>query len=204
MGTAPSPPPRSTCKAWPWSNHAAGSDIHSYHILLKNNDTTSTTLSASFTSTTSTSTPSSSTQTSVSAADTAATKSTSAATTTPIAAKINTNTGKSSSLSGGAIAGVIVGVLAELAIAGILIFFLCWRSRKKTLPSTNSERPIPPMSELGQNDEKPSSPSLSSPISLGYGSYVYQGQKLPELPGSVVATEMGPGVLRAELDDSTA
>lgn len=192
-----------TCKAWPWSNHVAGSYIHSYEIVLNNTDTTSTTSSSSSTSKTSTSTTSSSTQTSASPVATTAATNTSSATTTPIAANTNTNTSKSSSLSGGAIAGVIVGVLAALAIAGILFFFLCWRPRRKTQPSTISERPIPPMSELGQYDEKPSSPTLSSPNSHGQASDVYQGQKLRELPGSGVAMEMGPGVMRAELDGST-
>lgn len=177
-----------TCKAWPWSNHVAGSYIHSYEVVLNNTDTTSSTSSVSSTSTTSTSTTSSSTQTSATAAATNTTSPT---------------TSKSSSLSGGAIAGIIVGVLAAVAIAGILFFFLCWRPRKKTGPSTGSERPIPPMSELGQYDGKPSSPTLSSPTSNGQGSDVYQGQKLRELPGSGVAMEMGAGVMRAELAGST-
>ncbi|OOQ89481.1 hypothetical protein PEBR_28093 [Penicillium brasilianum] len=193
-----------TCKAWPWSNHVAGSYIHSYEIVLNNTDTASTTSSsASSISTTLSSTTSSSTQTSATAASTSAASNTSSPTTTPIAASTDNNTAKSSSISGGAIAGIVVGVLAAVAIAGILFFFLCWRPRKKTRPSTVSERPVAPMSELGSYDDKPSSPTLSSPTSNGQGSDVYQGQKLRELPGSGVATEIGPGVMRAELAGST-
>ena len=59
------------------------------------------------------------------------------------------------------------------------------------------------MSELGSYDDEPSSPTLSSPTSHGQGSEVYQTQKLRELPGSGAATEMGPGVMRAELPGST-
>ncbi|KAJ5160138.1 uncharacterized protein N7482_007142 [Penicillium canariense] len=198
-----------TCKSWPWSNHVAGSYIHSYEVVANGTDTTSstsnTTSTTSTSSSASTSTMTSTTQTSAVATSTSTAANTSSPATTPIAASSDNRTSKGSSLSGGAIAGIIVGVLAAAAIAGILFFFLCWRPRKKAGSSKVPEQPAPAMSELADDDEKkPASPtSVISPASLGHAQDVYHGQRLRELPGSTVASEMGPGMMRAELDGST-
>lgn len=90
----------------------------------------------------------------------------------------------------------MVGVLAAVAIAGILFFFLCWRRRRPSSPAKPPVQSETAMSELQSSDEKPLQKTPPSNQSS------YQQQTLRELPGSHVASEMGPGVERAELDGS--
>lgn len=158
-----------TCNPWPWDNHESGSHILSYEIVQNGTSGASPTATLPITSGTATSTSTSS--------------------------SAPGSTENDSSLSGGAIAGIVVGVLAAVAIAGILFFFLFWRRRRSSGAAAAPVQPGTRMSEL-QATEKPYQEPAPSSLSS------QQPVVVRELPGSHAASEMGPAVERAELDGS--
>lgn len=138
-------------------------------LSFKVDSTATTTTSASSTSTTSTSSSSSSSTTQTPTA---------AATTVSPSSYPSSPSG--TALSGGAIAGIVIGVVAGVAIIGGLLFFMGRQKRLKPKP-----RPDPGM---GYSDPSYGSPSsYTLPSSLGPGLAALDGQKPPQArsaPGS--------------------
>ncbi|KAJ6080159.1 hypothetical protein N7467_009912 [Penicillium canescens] len=178
-----------TCQDKEWADHVSSKHAQSFKVTNNTIALSSTTTSSASTSSTSatvstSSTPSSATVTSTKGSTDAA--SSSSATSDP------ESTGGKAIPSGGTIAGIVVGVLAAVAIAGILIFFLCWRRRKNTAQTSAAARTdsTSAMAELSHADEK------KSPVSDKPG---YQAQRIRELHGSNVASEIGAGTERYEV-----
>ncbi|KAJ5741550.1 hypothetical protein N7533_010959 [Penicillium manginii] len=178
-----------TCKDYEWSNHVSKQHILSFKV---------TNNTAAFFTTTTSSEPATKTASESSTA-TNATSTTPSAPTTPSASTATTtseptDSDSKASLSSGAIAGIVVGALAALAIAGILIFFLCWRRRKNDAQKHDNTRTesASGMVELSSShhDEKNSSIS-EKPRS--------RQETLRELNGSTVASEIGTETERHEL-----
>jgi len=108
------------------------------------------------------------------------------------------SSGSSSSLSGGAIAGIVLGVLAVIAIAVGIFLFFCLRRRKSrrrgTYQQAISEKKTP-----DTGDELDSEPrhELYTPTAPG-GTRYYDLDKVPktnapgELPGDQVAPQELP------------
>ncbi|KAJ5562521.1 hypothetical protein N7535_003028 [Penicillium sp. DV-2018c] len=98
-------------------------------------------------------------------------------------------------LSSGAIAGIVVGVVAAVAIAGIVIF-LIWRRRKNAAraaqPSTVAQRhAVPATPEPPSMAELPSPSEDQLPITAKSG--------FLELHRPSIVSEIGPGAERYEL-----
>ena len=196
-----------TCKPWPWANHVSGKQIYSYQVI---NDTAGYASSSAAAEPTSTSTSSTSTQTttSTSVQQTSATPTSSSDSDTGSSASTNQKTTGSSSLSGGAIAGIVVGVLAAVIIAGLLFFFLYWRRRK----SSKTEKDLPAYASAPSPPPAPMSATTATGTSELQGYEKQQhfekdglepGQKLNELRGDQNhVLEMEQGTVRAELDGS--
>lgn len=158
-------------------------------LSFKVDSTATTTTSASPTSTTSTSSP--------------ATSSTTQTPTAPIAtASPSSSPSSGNALSGGAIAGIVIGVVAGVAIIGGLLFFMGRQKRQKTTPHTGPS--------MGYTDPSSRSPSsYTSPTSLGSGLAALGAQKPPQAraaPGSgtgpVRAVELQGDTTAAELSNA--
>ncbi|CAI7675596.1 unnamed protein product [Penicillium manginii] len=153
---------------------------------------------AAFFTTTTSSEPATKTASESSTA-TNATSTTPSAPTTPSASTATTtseptDSDSKASLSSGAIAGIVVGALAALAIAGILIFFLCWRRRKNDAQKHDNTRTesASGMVELSSSHHDGKNSSISEkPRS--------RQETLRELNGSTVASEIGTETERHEL-----
>ncbi|KAK4935200.1 hypothetical protein LTR10_023700 [Elasticomyces elasticus] len=98
----------------------SASQISSPQVIMQLGASSATTSSATTSSTT---TPSSTTTSQTSSATSAAATSSSSSTSTPVVSK-------SSGLSGGAIAGIVVGVVGGLALVGLAAFLLLRRNRR--------------------------------------------------------------------------
>ncbi|KAJ5459239.1 hypothetical protein N7530_011183 [Penicillium desertorum] len=133
-----------TCKTYPWPDHVSSADLLSFKV--KNNtsafESSTSSISASPSATnadpSSTSASPSSTDTTSSPTPTIATTPTADATSaasSSSATSASTSTDDKPTISGGAIAGIVVGVLAAVAIAG-LIFFLIRRRRQNAAQSS--------------------------------------------------------------------
>ncbi|KAJ5619792.1 hypothetical protein N7510_003776 [Penicillium lagena] len=201
-----------TCKTWGWPNHSSTKQIYSYQVL---NDTlgyvSSSIAAAQATSTDSSTASSTNTATSTGVHDqpsATATPTSSSDSETGSSAPINQKQNDSSSLSGGAIAGIVVGVLAAVIIAGVLFFFLYWRRRKYTKsPQTEKDlgayaSPSSPAPMSATTDNKTELQGSSEKALLEKDG-LEPGQKLGELQGSRNhVIEMEQGTVRAELDGS--
>ncbi|OQE16506.1 hypothetical protein PENFLA_c027G08644 [Penicillium flavigenum] len=188
-----------TCKTYPWPDHVSSADLLSFTV--KNNtsafESSTSSISASPSATnsdTSTSVSPSSTDTNSSPTPTVVTTptadATDAASSSP-ATSASSRTADNSTISGGAIAGIVVGVLAAVAIAG-LIFFLVRRRRQNAAQSSAVGRsPTVAMAEL---------PSPQEEKSHAFNKPIYRAQGFRELHGSDVASEIGSGIERHELD----
>ncbi|KAJ5995447.1 hypothetical protein N7481_002424 [Penicillium waksmanii] len=164
-----------TCKDWEWASHP-----------LTNN--TSVFLATSTSSASATKTTTSESSTATGATSTTPSAATATATSEP------TGSDSKAGLSGGAIAGIVVGALAAVAIAGILLFFLCWRRRKNNAQNIDDTRTesATGMVELSNSHPEEEKASISEkPRS--------RQETLRELKGSTAASEMGPGTERHEL-----
>ncbi|CAI7572523.1 unnamed protein product [Penicillium pancosmium] len=166
---------------WEWASHASTKHILSFQV-------TNNTSAFSATATSSTS----ATKTSASISSTATSTTPSAATATATSEPTGSNS--KASLSGGAIAGIVVGALAAVAIAGILLFFLCWRRRKNNaqkIDNTRTESATGMVELSSSHPEEENSYISEKPRSR---------QETPrELKGSTAASEIGPGTERHEL-----
>ncbi|RHZ63596.1 uncharacterized protein CDV56_106911 [Aspergillus thermomutatus] len=143
-----------------------------------------------------------------------------AATTTP------TGPPSSTSLSGGAIAGIVIGALAALAVLGALFFFLGKRNRKAAQPenprATSPQTPqFPPGSPLGlvsTSDTGSPAPAYVVPhkqelaeAEMYQASYphphphprAYAGSKFVELPGNGAEAELSNSRQVHEMDGTS-
>ncbi|KZN83747.1 hypothetical protein EN45_108530 [Penicillium chrysogenum] len=188
-----------TCKTYPWPDHVSSADLLSFKV--KNNTSAFESSTSSISASPSPTNSDSSTSASPSSTDTTSSP-TPTITTTPTAdatdaASSFSATSASSdkpTISSGAIAGIVVGVLAAVAIAG-LIFFLIRRRRQNAAQSSvvAGRNATVAMAELPSPHEEKSH-ALNKPI--------YRAQGFRELHGSDVASEIGSGIERHELDAS--
>lgn len=171
-----------TCKDYEWANHPSSQHILSFKV---NNNT------AAFSSTAAAA--ESTTEATSSSSATAATTTSPTSSASVTATNGPGSSGSKSSPSGGAIAGIVIGVLAAVAIAGLLIFFLCWRRRKNgTDPNSHARtESTSGMVELSQPDEEQQSPVSEKPM--------YKSQGLRELTGSTGVSEIGSETERYEI-----
>ncbi|CAG7995136.1 unnamed protein product [Penicillium nalgiovense] len=189
-----------TCKTYPWPDHVSSADLLSFKV--KNNTSAFESSTSSTSGSSSAPAADSSTSASLSSTDTSSSP-TPIVVTTPTAdathaASSSSATSASSrtddkpTISGGAVAGIVVGVLAAVAIAG-LVFFLIRRRRQNAAQSSvvAGRNATVAMAELPSPHEEKSH-SLNKPI--------YRAQGFRELHGSDVASEIGSGIERHELD----
>ncbi|KAJ5098977.1 hypothetical protein N7532_005978 [Penicillium argentinense] len=191
-----------TCKPWPWVDHPSSQHLQSFKVV---NDTSSYASSASA-SASATDANASPTSTTATTPTSDASASSAAASASASASSASDTSDKEATPSGGAIAGIVVGVVAAVAIAGILIFFL-WRRRKTAAKSnaalqTDSTTGVAEMS----NPDEEKSPISDKPISRGQDSRELQGSgAVSELSPTSERYEMGaerlvPMIVRHELD----
>ncbi|KAJ5377217.1 uncharacterized protein N7496_004626 [Penicillium cataractarum] len=148
-------------------------------LSFKVDSTATTTTSSTTTTSTSSSSTSSNTQTPTAAPTTAS----------PSPSPSSSGT----TLSGGAIAGIVIGVVAGVAIIGGFLFFMGRQKRQKSTPDTGPS--------LGYTDPSYRSPSsYNSPSSMGPG-LSSEGQKPPHARS---APSSGTGPMRVvELEGDT-
>jgi hypothetical protein len=188
-----------TCKTYAWTNHPSTKHLLSFKVM---NNTAgfdpSTAIPSATTTTTTDAKPSPTSKVVTTTTDTK-----DAASSSPGASSIDSEP----TVSGGAIAGIVVGVVAAVAIAGILVFFLIRRRRKNAVqPGATTENPAFGMAELSNGEKSASSgpgyqAELASPNeekSSALNRPRHHAQGYRELHGSAVASEIG-GVERHEI-----
>ena len=105
------------------------------------------------------------------------------------------SSGSSKKLSGGAIAGIVIGVLALIALAGLL-FFLCFRRRKRAA-SEGEKRPASPVHEIDTGKRvEPANSSAYSQQASAFTSEVSGQDAKVEIQGNPI---MHPQELEAEV-----
>ncbi|KAJ5206317.1 hypothetical protein N7472_002765 [Penicillium cf. griseofulvum] len=184
-----------TCKTYAWTNHPSSKHLLSFKVMNNTAGFEPSTLASSSTTTTDAK-PSP-----TSKVTTTTTDATHAASSSPSASSIADG---QPTVSGGAIAGIVVGVLAAVAIAGILIFFLIRRRRRNAVqPGVARGNATFGMAELSSPIDEKSAPNipgyqaeLASPNeekSSAFDRPRHHAQGYRELHGSAVASEIGGG-----------
>ncbi|KAF9884802.1 hypothetical protein FE257_001218 [Aspergillus nanangensis] len=155
-----------SCNGVAWTKDASR-NLSAYNVYPMPDDLKSMYGFVSTTSAT-TATPTATTLTVTPSAETSTESSSSSSTTTPTA-QPDKKKNDSSSLSGGAIAGIAIGAIAGLALIAALCFFLGKRKPKR------GGSDIPPSSSAGTRTQPPPPPPMMSPpgTSDGYSGPVF-------------------------------
>ncbi|KAJ5832927.1 hypothetical protein N7474_001238 [Penicillium riverlandense] len=201
-----------TCKPWEWADPGSGSQIYSYQVISNITEHASSSVAAAHATATDTATSSMHTATSTGVHEQTPTPTSSSDSGTGSSAPMNQKQNDSSSLSGGAIAGIVVGVLAVVVMTGVLFFFLYWHPRKSSkskaekdlaaYESLSSPPPPAPMSATTATSGKTELQGSSEKAPLEKDG-LEPGQRLNELQGDRNhVVEMEQGTVRAELDGS--
>ncbi|KAJ5145892.1 uncharacterized protein N7515_000456 [Penicillium bovifimosum] len=181
-----------TCKTYPWSDHASGQHILSFQVKKYTSGIEdSISDSPSTTDANTSSAPTATTPATTDASDAASSSSVTRVSSIPSASSVTSASASADekhTISGGAIAGIVIGVLAAVAIAGIVVF-LIWRRRRNSAYAAQSSTAAP-SDTTSAMAELPSPAAEQSPIPT---KPVFR-----ELHGSAVATEIA-GAERYEL-----
>ncbi|KAE8154466.1 hypothetical protein BDV25DRAFT_109609 [Aspergillus avenaceus] len=152
-----------------------------------------------------------STSTSTSSSTVATTSSTSPATATAHTtepAQSENDSGSGSSLSGGAIAGIVVGVVAGVAILAVGFFFWGKRRRSKPASTAGAATDVPPPGPAVHPNipeamaaQKPTMSEMQTPVSPYYHP---AGGKTVELPGDRADAELSASRQLQELEGDSS
>ncbi|OOQ84353.1 hypothetical protein PEBR_30584 [Penicillium brasilianum] len=183
-----------TCNAW---SKNASTTFHGIQIYSQSDASSASVSSSTPTSTTSASSTSSST----SASTTSSTSTSSVPTSTATSATPATaGNGSSSSLSGGAIAGIVIGVVAGVAVVGGLFFYFGRRNRRNNNVTAGNEQSGPTPGSISGEPHGPYSPQASM-LAAGYVQppYTDNSDKAPNSSSGMSSVRPAPGSRVVEL-----